>query len=138
MARTTSQLAKWFFRPTLSWDDFDEDFRDLTMTEGVDMYEEDNQIFVKAAVPGVDPNNVDITFEDGVLHIRAKEEKKEEDKNKRQYYRMDRIVSFDYTVTLPRPVNPDSLNAEVKDGVVTVSAELADTAKSRKIPVKKA
>ncbi|GIW62936.1 MAG: hypothetical protein KatS3mg090_0762 [Patescibacteria group bacterium] len=138
MPRSTTQLAKWFFRPSLIWDDFDEDFGDLTMTEGVDMFEENNKIFVKAAVPGIDPNNVDITFEDGVLHIKAKEEKKEEDKNERQYYRKDRIVSFDYTVTVPRPVNPDSLTAEVKDGVVTVSADLADTAKSRKIPVKKA
>ena len=135
MVRTLSPLTRWFFRPSI-WEEFEEEFPELTMTEGIDMYEEDGKIVVKAAVPGVKPENVEVTFEDGVLRIRAKEEEKEEDKKKRNYYRMDRVVSFDYTVTIPRPVDVSSLEAEVENGVVKVSAKIAEEAKPKKIPVK--
>ena len=135
MVRAISPLTRWFFRPS-GWEDFEEEFPELTMTEGIDMYEEDGKIMVEAAVPGVDPDKVDVTFEDGVLRIRAKEEKKEEEKKKREYYRMDRVVSFDYTVTIPRPIDVNSLSAEVENGVVKVSAKIAEEAKAKKIPVK--
>ncbi len=138
MTRTISPLTRWFFRPSILWEDEDEDFPEITMTEGIDLYEEDNKVVVKAAVPGIDPEKVEVTFEEGVLRIRAKEEEKEEQRKKRQYYRMDRVVSFDYTVTIPRPINPDTIKAEVKDGVVTITAEIAEAAKAKKIPVKKA
>ncbi len=135
MVRTLSPLTNWFFRPSI-WEDFEEEFPELTMTEGIDMYEEGGKIFVKAAVPGVDPKNVEVTFEDGVLRIRAREEEKEEDKGKRDYYRKDRIVSFDYAVTIPRPIDEKSLTAEVENGVVTVSAKIAEEVKAKKVPVK--
>ena len=135
MVKTLSPLTHWFFRPSI-WEEFEEEFPELTMTEGVDMYEEDGYVVVEAAVPGVNPEKVEVTFEDGVLRIRAKEEKKEEQKKKREYYRMDRIVSFDYTVTIPRPVDVNSLEAEVENGVVKVKAKIAEEAKAKKIPVK--
>ena len=135
MVRALSPLTRWFFRPSV-WEEFEEEFPELTMTEGIDMYEEDGKVVVEAAVPGVDPEKVEVTFEDGVLRIRAKEEKKEEDKKKREYYRMDRVVSFDYTVTIPRPIDVNSLSAEVENGVVKVSAKIAEEAKAKKIPVK--
>ncbi len=128
-------FSKSFLRPFFSFEE--EEMPELTMTEGLDVYEEDDKVFVKAAVPGVPADKVEVIFEDGVLHIRAKgEEKEEEKKKKKVFYKMERIVSFDYHTTLPRPVDEKTLEAKVEDGVVTVSAKIAEEAKPKRIPVK--
>ncbi len=133
--RLASPLARWFFRPTL-WEE-EEEWPTMTMTEGLDVYEEDDKVIVKAAVPGVPADKVDVTFEDGVLRIKAKVEEKEEEKKKRKVvYRMDRVASFDYTTTLPRPVDEKSIEARVENGVVIITAKIAEEAKPKKIPVK--
>ncbi|OGK15258.1 hypothetical protein A2774_02420 [Candidatus Roizmanbacteria bacterium RIFCSPHIGHO2_01_FULL_39_12c] len=89
------------------------------------------------AVPGVPSDKVEVTYEDGVLRIRAKvEEKIEEKKKKKVVYRMDKVASFDYNTTLPRNVDTKSLEASVKDGVVVVSAKVAEEAKPKRITVK--
>lgn len=135
MVRTLSPLSRWFFRPTV-WEE-EEDWPEITMTEGLDMYEEDDKVVVKAAVPGIPADKVEVTFEDGVLRVRGRvEEKEEEKKKKRVVYRWDRVASFDYTTTIPRPIEPDSLEAKVEDGVVTVTAKIAEEAKPKRIPVK--
>lgn len=133
--RLTSPLARMMYRPMSVWDEEDT-WPMMTMTEGLDMYEEDDKVVVKASVPGIDPENVDIEFEDGVLRIRAHQEDSEEEKKKKKVvYRQDRVISFDYTTTLPRPVDPKSISAEVADGVVKITAKVAEEAKPKKIPV---
>lgn len=130
-----SPLSRMFFRPML-WEDDQFETPELTMTEGVDVYEEDDRVVVKAAVPGVPADQVEVTFEDGVLRIRAKfEEAEEEKKKKKTVYRMDRVTSYDYTTTLPRPVDGESIAAKVDNGVVVVTAKIAEAAKPKKIEV---
>lgn len=129
-------FTRSFLKPFFSWED-EEDMPELTMTEGLDVYEEDDNVVVKAAVPGVPADKVEVTFEDGVLRIRGKiEEKKEEKEKRRVVYRMDRVASFDYTTTLPRAVDEKTLEAKVENGVVTITAKIAEAAKPKKIPVK--
>lgn len=129
-------FTRSFLKPFFSWED-EEDMPELTMTEGLDVYEEDDNIVVKAAVPGVPADKVEVTFEDGVLRIKGKvEEKKEEKEKRRVVYRMDRVASFDYTTTLPRAVDEKTLEAKVENGVVVVTAKIAEAAKPKKIPVK--
>ncbi len=128
-------FGRSWLRPFFSWEE--EEMPELTMTEGLDVYEEEDKVVVKAAVPGVPAEKVDVTFEDGVLRIKARvEEEKEEKKKRRVVYRMDRVASFDYTTTLPRAVDEKSIEAKVEDGVVVVTAKIAEAAKPKKIPVK--
>lgn len=135
--RLVSPLSRLMYRPLL-WDDEEDAWPNMTMTEGLDMYEEGDAVYVKAPVPGVTPENVDVTFEDGVLRITARQEENEEEKNKKRVvYRKERIVSFDYTTTLPRAVDPKTLTADVEDGVLIVSAKIAEAAKPQKISVQK-
>lgn len=132
---TNAPFFRWF-RPFLP------DFEDmqtgnLTMTGGFDVYEENDQVIVKAPIPGIPPDKVDVTYEDGVLRIRAqKEEPQEGAQKKKTVYRKNRITSYDYTTTLPRPINEKSLDANVENGIVTVTADIAPEAKPRKIAVK--
>jgi HSP20 family protein len=115
----------------------DEEWPDVTMNDGIDVFETENEIVVKAAVPGVPADHVDVTFEDGVLRIKARSDETKEEKEKRKVvYRQQRVSSFDYTTTLPRAVDGSNIQAEVNDGVVVVKAPIAPAAKPKKIAVK--
>jgi len=130
-----NMLSRSFFHPILDedWGNWPE----MKMTEGLDVYETDSDVIVKAAVPGIDPEKVRVNFEDGVLHISAKEEEKEEEKSKKKtVYRKERVTSFDYVCTLPRPVDSEKLSAEVENGILVVKAPIAPAAKSKAIPVR--
>lgn len=128
-------LDRPFFRPMFS--DWDNEWPELKMTEGLDVYEENDRVVVKAAVPGIKPDSVKVTFEDGVLHIFAREEGKEEQKEKKKVvYRKERVTSFDYLCTLPRAIDADKLTAEVENGVLMITAPVAPAAQSKSIPVK--
>jgi HSP20 family protein len=132
-------FSPWLADRLFSVADEDEtdDWPQLCVTEGLDVYETDSDVVVKAAVPGIPADKVEVTFEDGVLRIKAKtEEAKEEKAKKKVVYRQQRMSYFDYTTTLPRAVDGDRISAEVVDGVVTVNAPLVPQAKPKKIAVK--
>ena len=81
---------------------------------------------------------LDITYEDGVLHVKGRSEESEEEKRKNVViHRMQRISSFDYGTYLPRPIDESKIEATVKNGVLTVTAPIAEAAKAKKIQVKK-
>lgn len=135
--RLSSPMARLFYRPIV-WDDEEEGQPELTLTEGLDMYEDNDSIVVKAAVPGIPEDRVEVTFENGVLSIKARSEQSEEEKDKKRVvYRMDRVSSFQYTTTLPRPVDEKNIEAVVENGVVIVTARIAEAAKPKRITVKK-
>ncbi len=129
-------FSPWISDRFLSFFDEEDNWPQIRVTEGLDVYETDSDVVVKAAVPGIPADKVDVTFEDGVLRIKAKtEETKEEKERKKVVYRQQRMSYFDYTTTLPRAVDGDRISAEVNDGVVTVKAPIAETAKPKKIAV---
>ena len=136
--RLSSPLARLLYRPVV-WDDEEEsEWPAITLTEGLDVYEDGDTVIVKAAVPGVAEDKVEVTFENGVLSIRARSEESEEEKQKKKVvYRMDRVASFNYTTTLPRPVDEKNIEAVVENGVVVVKAKIAEAAKPKRIAVKK-
>lgn len=116
---------------------FDRDFEGDTLTTGMDVYEKDGYLFVKAPVPGVPAGEVDVTYTDGQLHVSAHYEENEEDKDKKRViHQMQRSTSFSYSVTVPTAIDDKSLEAEVKDGVVVIKAKIAEAAKPKKISVK--
>jgi HSP20 family protein len=126
------QMLQPFFEDTDDWPE-------ITMTQGLNVYEDNGQVVVKAAVPGIPEDKLEITYEDGMLHIRGSMEETEEEKKKQKVvYRKQMISSVDYTTYLPRPINPEGISAEVKDGVVTIKAAIAEAAKPKRIEVKTA
>ena len=132
-------FSPWFSDRFLSVADEDEAeaWQQVCVTEGLDVYETDSDVVIKAAVPGIPADKVEVTFEDGVLRIKAKvEEAKEEKVKKKVVYRSQKVSYFDYTTTLPRAVNGNQISAEVTDGVVTIKAPIAQAAKPKKIAVK--
>jgi len=122
------------FKPFL-WDE--DEWPEVKMTSGLNVYEEGDLVMVEAAVPGIPSDKIKVTYEDGVLRISAKSEDKDvEKKGKKIIHQWNKVASFEYTTYLPRPIDSKSLEAKVKDGVITVSAAVAETAKSKEIEVK--
>lgn len=130
-------FSPWFSDRFLPSFDEEDGWPAVRVTEGLDVYETDKDVVIKAAVPGIPADKVDVTFEDGVLRIKAEAHDTEEEKKaKKVVYRQQKMSYFDYTTTLPRAVDGNKIVAEVNDGVVTIKAPIAETAKPKKIAVK--
>jgi HSP20 family protein len=125
------------WRPTNWFDFWSQDFPDIQARDGLDVYETDNEIVVEAAVPGIPEKDVNITYEDGILRIKANSQETDEKKSKKKtVHKQQRVVSFDYMTTLPRSVDINKISAEVTDGVVTVTAPISSKGKPKRIEVK--
>ena len=130
-------FSPWFSDRFLPSFDEEDGWPAVRVTEGLDVYETDKDVVIKAAVPGIPADKVDVTFEDGVLRIKAEAHDTEEEKKaKKVVYRQQKMSYFDYTTTLPRAVDGNRIVAEVNDGVVTIKAPIAEAAKPKKIAVK--
>lgn len=108
----------------------EEEWPQLTMTEGLNVYEEDNNVVVEASVPGIPEDKLEITYEDGVLHVSGRSEESEEEKKRNKIvHKMQRVTSFNYTTYLPRPIDESKVDATVKNGVLTIKAPIAEVAR---------
>lgn len=125
--------------PSLSlpdfWDDEEEWSTSPSTQSGLSVYEDEKNVYVEAAVPGIDPKDVDLTFHDGYLWIRG-ETKEEETNQKKKYYRKA-SRSFSYRVAIPGDVNTSiDPEATYKHGIMTVAFEKSPKAQPKKIQVK--
>lgn len=114
------------------------EFKPAAWSPRVDVSETDKAILVKADLPGVAPNAIEVTVVDGSLAIRGekREEKKEEKENVK---RMERFVgSFYRSIPLPPDCDAENITAETANGVVTISIPKKPGAQPRKIAVKSA
>lgn len=102
----------------------------------VDLYQTDEDVIVKAAMPGVKPEDVNIEVSGDQLSIRGevREEKREEKAN--YHLREQRYGSFSRTLTLPAPVMADKAKAEVVDGILHLNLPKAEEARPKVITVK--
>lgn len=102
----------------------------------VDLAETENEITVKAELPGINPKEVDLRVEGNVLVIRG-EKKHEKEEQRRSYHYVERQYgSFQRAIQLPMAVDPDKIEATYKDGVLTVAMAKRPDAKPRRVTVK--
>jgi HSP20 family protein len=87
----------------------------------IDFSETDDEFTIKADLPGVEEDKLDILISaSGVLTIKGEREEKEEQKN-HNYYRLERSYgSFERSITLPDNCDSDNINASFKDGILTL------------------
>lgn len=107
-----------------------------TETLAVDMYETDNAIVVKAAVPGVKPEELDISVSGDVLTIKGETKAEEEVKDERYMRRECRYGSFSRSLSLPVPVVADKAEAEFENGILKLTLPKAEEVKPKSIKVK--
>ncbi len=101
----------------------------------VDVYETDQDLVVKAELPGVKKENLEVSIRDNALYIKG--EKKEEKEEKTEtYHRVERVYGrFERTIPLPTDVKLESAKAEFKDGVLEIRIPKAEGAKEKKIEI---
>jgi HSP20 family protein len=109
-----------------------------TASLAVDVREEGDNFVVSAPVPGVAPDDVEITVLGDTVRIRGerREGREEGGEGQRWLIREQRFGSFERMVRLPSPVKADAANAEFKDGILTISLPKTEEAKERRIPVR--
>jgi HSP20 family protein len=125
------------------WDRlFDDNFFRPTWTSNghsaplVDLYQTADEVHVKAAMPGIKAEDVDIQVHGDMLTIKA-ELKQEEERNDATYHvREQRFQSYARSLTLPTAVKADKAEAEVIDGILHITLPKAEEAKPKQITVK--
>jgi HSP20 family protein len=102
----------------------------------VDVFEEKDDIVVKAELPGIEKDNIEVNLADHTLTIKG-EKKKEEEIKEANYYRAERSYgSFLRTLDLPRDVRADQVKASFKNGILEVRMPKTEEAKAKEIKVK--
>lgn len=107
-----------------------------TWSPTCDIYETDNEIVVKAELPEVKKEDVNVSIDNNVLSIRG-ERKFSEETKKENYHRVERSYGeFFRSFTLPNTVDAGKVNAEFKDGMLRVMMPKREEAKPKQIEVK--
>jgi HSP20 family protein len=86
----------------------------------VDVTEHDGSLFIKAAVPGVDPKDLEITIENNVLSIRGETRNETHTDNEKIYRREVSYGAFSRSIRLPEKLDHSGISAEFSHGMVTV------------------
>jgi HSP20 family protein len=104
-------------------------------TPAVDLYEDKDNLFVRAELPGLKKEEIELSMHNGTLSISG-ERKLEEKESQRETLRSERFLGrFHRTVTLPKPVRVDQIKASYKDGILTVTLPKTEEAKPKQIEV---
>ncbi len=101
----------------------------------VDISESDDAFLVSASVPGVNPDDIDITITDNVLTIKGEFKKDETIEDDKYHVRERRYGSFGRSLTLPVAVEADAVEASYENGVLKLEIPKAEEVKPRRIPI---
>jgi HSP20 family protein len=109
--------------------------RNVAWVPRVDIHEEKDRFVVLADVPGVEPKDIDITAENGVLTVRG-ERRSEKRETQNGYERVERVSgTFLRRFTLPEGANTESISAKQTNGVLEVTIPKAPAAQPRRISI---
>lgn len=137
-----TEIAEW--RPlTELRHRVDQMFRDIGATDGIgnwapsmDVLRRDDAMVIRADIPGIKADEVEIAVEDGVLTVSGEHEEKHDEKTEQFVRRERRYGSFMRSITLPRGVNPEDIKATTGDGVLEVTVPLPKEAAKQVVEIK--
>lgn len=115
--------------------------RDNGSAPAIDMYQTDEEIVVKATLPGIKPDEVQINITGEVLHIKGEtygedERSTPEGQEKAWHIREQRWGSFERSVVLPTDVVTDKAQAEFENGILTITLPKVEEVKPKIINIK--
>jgi HSP20 family protein len=125
----------WSLLPDVFTRFFEEPLAVRPWSPSVDIEEKDNEIVVKADIPGVSEKDLEVRLENNTLTLKGERKFEKEDKQK-GYHRIERgYGSFVRSFALPAAVDADKVQAHYKDGVLTVTLPKTEAAKARKVKI---
>ena len=101
----------------------------------LDVSENSDEYTLKASIPGIDPDDLNITFNNNVLTISGETKSEQEKEDERYHLRERRYGSFSRSVTLPSTVKGDEIQAGYDAGVLTLHIPKAEEARPKRISV---
>jgi HSP20 family protein len=120
-----------FLRPRAEW------IAPLSVaTLAIDVYETKDDVVVKAALPGIKPEELDVTITGNTLSISGESKEENEVKEKNFIRQERRYGSFSRTVTLPNGLKSDKADATFENGMLTLKIPKAEEIKPKVIKVK--
>jgi HSP20 family protein len=105
-------------------------------TLALDVFESDDDVTVRASIPGVNPDDIDISVKGDVLTIKGQTSEEREEKQGNYHLRERRYGAYQRSVNLPAPVNTDKAEAEFKNGVLTLTLPKVEEVKPKSIKIK--
>jgi HSP20 family protein len=102
----------------------------------LDVAETENEFLVKASLPGIKPEDLEITYDSNVLTIKGETEEEKNVDEKRYHLRERRYGSFSRNISLPASVKQDAIEATYEAGVLTLHLPKAEEAKPKRIQIK--
>jgi len=133
LSRLRNEIDNLFTSPLGEWPRTGQFFNEWA--PALDLYEDKNNVYVKAEVPGMKKEEINVSLHDNVLTIsgeRKFEQKTEETEN----YRSERFFGrFTRSVTLPIAVESDKVKASYKDGILNIALPKSEKAKPKQIEV---
>jgi len=132
---TTQDRMNRLFNETLGRFFGDEGARTGVWMPAVDIYETEQTVVLQAEMPGVDPKDVEATVHEGTLYLKG-ERKYEKEVKEENYHHVERAYgSFARSFALPTSVDAEKVQAEFKDGVLTLTMPKKEEAKAKKIKI---
>ena len=129
---TAKDLNRFF---NMEFDDEDSTIATSSWTPAVDIAESDDHFLIEADVPGVDPKDIEVSMENGVLTLRGERES-EVKEEKEGYSRVERSHgSFYRRFSLPETADSEHITAKSDKGVLRITVGKKETAKPKKITV---
>ena len=102
----------------------------------VDIHETENQIVVKAEVPGMEREDIELGLENNVLTLKG-DRRFEKDTTEENYHRIERAYgTFSRSFSIPSVVDEDKISADYKEGVLTITLPKTEKAKAKQIAIK--
>jgi len=117
VVRGDSRLSKWNRYPT------------------VDIYDNDENIVIKAELPGIDKKDIVIDVKDGVLTLKGERSFDNEVKEEKYYCRERTFGKFERVFRLPADVDPEKISADYKDGILKINIPKPEEQQPKQITV---
>ena len=133
--RELRRIEASFDRP---WRGFGVDGRARSWAAPLDVLEEGDSIVVRASVPGVRPEDVEVTVEDGVLTIKSEANGEHEERDGHYLMRERRSGSFYRRLRLPETVDTDQAESTYEQGVLTITFPKVEAKKAKRLAIKAA
>ena len=107
----------------------------ITWGVALDVVENPDEFVVKASLPGVKPEDVEVTFSENTLTIKGESRHKEDKEEARYHLRERRYGSFSRSLSLPRGVQGDAIEASYDAGVLTLRLPKSEEVKPKRIAI---
>lgn len=101
----------------------------------IDVSETEDAMVVKAEMPGMSKDDIDITLSNGILTLSGEKKEEREDKQESYHVKESRYGSFRRSFRVPAEVEPDKIEATYKEGVLRLTVPKAEGAKPKKIAI---